>query len=37
MALNTVTLKWLYGRLNGFGREAAPQARPGDVKKDDLH
>ncbi|KAL1979547.1 hypothetical protein VTN96DRAFT_5576 [Rasamsonia emersonii] len=37
MTLNTVTLKWLYGRLNGFGREAAPQARPGDVKKDDLH
>ncbi|KAJ0422181.1 hypothetical protein BJY00DRAFT_300338 [Aspergillus carlsbadensis] len=29
MALSTATLKWLYGRVNGFGTPAKAQARPG--------
>jgi hypothetical protein len=33
MALNTATLKWLYGRVNGFGGVSAPKARPGVVKQ----
>ncbi|KAE8552613.1 hypothetical protein TMatcc_008016 [Talaromyces marneffei ATCC 18224] len=37
MALNTVTLKWLYGRVNGLGRSEYPQARPGHVKEPDYH
>ncbi|KAL4952178.1 FAR-17a/AIG1-like protein [Aspergillus filifer] len=32
MALSTATLKWLYGRVNGFGTPAKPQAKPGSVK-----
>ncbi|KAL4779570.1 hypothetical protein BJX76DRAFT_351712 [Aspergillus varians] len=32
MALSTATLKWLYGRVNGFGIPVKPQARPGAVK-----
>ncbi|KAI9369301.1 hypothetical protein BJX61DRAFT_536522 [Aspergillus egyptiacus] len=32
MALSTATLKWLYGRVNGFGTPAKPHARPGAVK-----
>jgi FAR-17a/AIG1-like protein len=37
MALNTMTLKWLYGRVNGFGTSEAPTSKPGDIKKDELH
>lgn len=37
MAVNTVTLKWLYGRLNGFGRLEHPQGRSGKVKELDYH
>lgn len=37
MALDTVTLKWLYGRVNGYGRSEYPQARPGHVKEPDFH
>jgi len=37
MALNTMTLKWLYGRVNGFGTTDAPTSKPGDIKKDELH
>ncbi|KZF26827.1 integral membrane protein [Xylona heveae TC161] len=33
MALSTATLKWLYGRVNGFGTSSDPHAKPGDVKK----
>ncbi|KAL4988196.1 FAR-17a/AIG1-like protein [Aspergillus falconensis] len=32
MALSTATLKWLYGRVNGFGTPLKAQARPGSVK-----
>ncbi|BCS18896.1 putative integral membrane protein [Aspergillus puulaauensis] len=32
MALSTATLKWLHGRVNGFGTPVKPQARPGAVK-----
>lgn len=32
MALSTATLKWLHGRVNGFGTQVKPQARPGAVK-----
>jgi hypothetical protein len=37
MALNTMTLKWLYGRVNGFGTSEAPTSKPGDIRKDELH
>lgn len=37
MALNTITLKWLYGRINGLGSSEYPQARPGHVKEPDFH
>ncbi|KAH8703426.1 putative integral membrane protein [Talaromyces proteolyticus] len=37
MAVNTVTLKWLYGRVNDLGRVEQPKARPGDLKKPDYH
>ncbi|KAI2793387.1 hypothetical protein POX_b03442 [Penicillium oxalicum] len=33
MALSTVTLKWLYGHMNGFGALFPAQSRPGDIKK----
>ncbi|KAF3387204.1 hypothetical protein F1880_001361 [Penicillium rolfsii] len=33
MALSTVTLKQLYGHVNGFGNDLPPQSRPGDIKK----
>ena len=33
MALSTITLKWLYGRVNGFGGPAPTQSRPGDIKR----
>ncbi|KAL3435557.1 FAR-17a/AIG1-like protein [Aspergillus tetrazonus] len=32
MALSTATLKWLHGRVNGFGTSTKAQARPGSVK-----
>ncbi|CBF89619.1 hypothetical protein AN0372.2 [Aspergillus nidulans FGSC A4] len=32
MALSTATLKWLHGRVNGFGTSMKAQARPGSVK-----
>ncbi|KAL2821782.1 hypothetical protein BDW59DRAFT_181154 [Aspergillus cavernicola] len=32
MAISTATLKWLYGRVNGFGTPVKAQARPGAVK-----
>jgi hypothetical protein len=37
MALNTMAIKWLYGRVNGFGTSDAPTSKPGDIKKDELH
>lgn len=37
MALNTITLKWLYGRVNGLESLEYPQARPGHVKEPDFH
>lgn len=33
MALNTSTLQWLYGRVNGFGVPIQAQSRPGDIKR----
>lgn len=33
MTGSTATLKWLYGRVNGFGDGTAPRARPGAVKR----
>jgi hypothetical protein len=38
MALSTVTLKWLYGRVNGFGIEIASpvRSRSGDIQKDEF-
>ncbi|CAP99529.1 Pc22g22410 [Penicillium rubens Wisconsin 54-1255] len=33
MALSTVTLKWLHGRVNGFGSPMKPESRPGDIKR----
>ncbi|KAJ5790915.1 uncharacterized protein N7518_007926 [Penicillium psychrosexuale] len=35
MALSTITLKWLHGRVNGFGNPMKPESRPGDIKLDD--
>lgn len=34
MTVSTATLKWVYGRINGFGegREMAARERPGAVK-----
>lgn len=32
MAFSTATLKWLYGRVNGYGTKSAAQSRPGAVK-----
>jgi len=32
MTLSTATLKWLYGRVNGYGIGTPPRARPGAVK-----
>ncbi|KAL5336295.1 hypothetical protein BJX70DRAFT_409952 [Aspergillus crustosus] len=32
MALSTATLKWLHGRVNGFGTPLKAQARPGALK-----
>ncbi|KAL3476767.1 hypothetical protein BJX99DRAFT_270278 [Aspergillus californicus] len=32
MAISTATLKWLYGRVNGFGTSTKATARPGAVK-----
>ncbi|KAJ5108289.1 FAR-17a/AIG1-like protein [Penicillium angulare] len=36
MALNTVTLKWIYGRVNGLGVSLSPQSRPGNIKRKDV-
>ncbi|KAI9748713.1 MAG: hypothetical protein M1815_003014 [Lichina confinis] len=33
MVASTSTLKWLYGRINGFGGGRAPRAQPGAVKE----
>ncbi|KAH8431963.1 uncharacterized protein LDX57_009611 [Aspergillus melleus] len=33
MAISTATLKWLYGRVNGFGYPRSPAARSGSVKQ----
>ncbi|KAF7174144.1 hypothetical protein CNMCM5623_006471 [Aspergillus felis] len=33
MALSTATLKWLYGRVNGFGTASKPRSRPGALKQ----
>lgn len=33
MALSTITLKWLHGRVNGFGNQAKPESRPGDIRR----
>lgn len=35
MALSTGTLKWLYGRINGFGVPMSPQSRAGDISRTD--
>ncbi|KAL4884443.1 hypothetical protein BJY04DRAFT_225644 [Aspergillus karnatakaensis] len=32
MALSTATLKWLHGRVNGFGTPVKPTAKPGAVQ-----
>ncbi|GKZ38415.1 hypothetical protein AbraIFM66950_010604 [Aspergillus brasiliensis] len=32
MALSTGTLKWLYGRVNGYGTSAKAQSHPGAIK-----
>jgi len=37
MALSTSMLKWLYGRVNGFGTPTPARSRPGDVKQDGIH
>ncbi|KAJ5931939.1 hypothetical protein N7516_006428 [Penicillium verrucosum] len=34
MTLSTVTLKWLHGRVNGFGNPLKPESRPGDIKRE---
>lgn len=36
MALSTATLKWLYGRVNGFGTPGSPASRSGSVKNGGL-
>ncbi|MCJ1481789.1 hypothetical protein MMC06_001948 [Schaereria dolodes] len=33
MTLSTATLKWLYGRVNGYGVGSGPRTRPGAVKQ----
>ncbi|RJE27151.1 integral membrane protein [Aspergillus sclerotialis] len=33
MAFSTATLKWLYGRVNGYGTKTAAQSRPGAVQQ----
>lgn len=33
MAMSTATLKWLYGKVNGYGTEAVATSRPGAVKE----
>lgn len=33
MAMSTITLKWLHGRVNGFGTSLPPLSRPGDIKR----
>ncbi|KAJ5104191.1 hypothetical protein N7532_004720 [Penicillium argentinense] len=33
MALSTATLKWLHGRVNGFGVPTPAQSFPGNIKK----
>ncbi|KAJ6027678.1 hypothetical protein N7499_001137 [Penicillium canescens] len=33
MAFSTITLKWLFGRVNGFGSPIKPESRPGDIKR----
>ncbi|KAJ5924280.1 hypothetical protein N7466_008467 [Penicillium verhagenii] len=33
MAFSTVTIQWLYGRVNGFGTGIPAQSRPGDIKR----
>ncbi|CAG7989668.1 unnamed protein product [Penicillium salamii] len=33
MALSTITLKWLFGRVNGFGLPTEPESRPGDIRR----
>ncbi|CAG8079193.1 unnamed protein product [Penicillium salamii] len=33
MALSTITLKWLFGRVNGFGLPTGPESRPGDIRR----
>ncbi|KAJ6116061.1 FAR-17a/AIG1-like protein [Penicillium sp. IBT 18751x] len=35
MALSTATLKWLHGRINGFGTPFPAQSRSGDIKRKD--
>lgn len=36
MALNTITLKWLFGRVNGLGNPIQPQSRPCDIKRKEV-
>lgn len=33
MAFSTSTLKWLYGRVNGYGTSTRATSRPGAVKQ----
>ncbi|KAF7719070.1 Integral membrane protein [Penicillium ucsense] len=35
MAVSTVTLRWLFGRINGFGSPVPAQSRPGDIRKNE--
>lgn len=35
MSLSTVSIQWLYGRVNGFGTGCRAQSRPGDIKRKD--
>lgn len=35
MAGSTATLKWLHGRVNGFGVPIPAQSRSGDIKRAD--
>ncbi|EAW08529.1 putative integral membrane protein [Aspergillus clavatus NRRL 1] len=37
MALSTATLKWLYGRINGFGTATRPRSHPAALKQNGIH
>lgn len=33
MAFSTITLKWIFGRVNGLGIPLKPESRSGDIKR----